>query len=189
MCRHGFCMQSNVRSRSSQKVPATKSPAAAPKAPRGSERDDAIHHHPAIRSTAPLTIATRHPTGSRRGLLENVRLPQKPLAEASGMTLSIAMRPCAQPRRSRSPRVTPPAPAGGFGNVPAAPKAPRGSERDDAIHRHPAVCPTAPRVIATRHPTGSRRGLGVEWNASPHRLPPGAFGLGATRFPRSAGMP
>ena len=53
-----------------------------------------------------------------------------------------------------------------------APKAPRGSERDDARHHHPALCPNALLMIATRHPTGSRRGLGVEWNGSPQRLLP-----------------
>ena len=43
-------------------------------------------------------VATRHSTGSRRGLSVDGLLPQKPLAEASGMTLAIAMRAFDQTR-------------------------------------------------------------------------------------------
>jgi len=39
-----------------------------------------------MESKTPLVMATHHPTGSRRGLVERAALPQKPLAEASGMT-------------------------------------------------------------------------------------------------------
>jgi hypothetical protein len=60
----------------------------APEAPRGSERDDAIHHHPGIGSNAPMMNAKRHPTGFRRGLSGNAGKPgaplPKPLAEARG---------------------------------------------------------------------------------------------------------
>jgi hypothetical protein len=44
------------------------------------------------------------------------------------------------------------------------PEAPRGSERDDASHHHPGICPTAHSLNrvnrgGSRHPTGFRRGL------------------------------
>ena len=42
-------------------------------------------------------IATRHPTGFRRGLVGNVRLLRKPLAEATGMTRAITIRAARQP--------------------------------------------------------------------------------------------
>ena len=92
-----------------------------PEAPRGSDGDGTSHHNPVNRPTAPLMIATRHPTGFRRGLLESDS--QK------------------APRGSSSP------------------EAPRGSDGDDTSHHHSVNRPTAPLMIATRHPTGFRRGL------------------------------
>ena len=62
-------------------------------AARGSEWDDAGHHHPGIGSNASSVFATRHPAGFRRGLVVERAAPLwKPLAEASGMTLAITIR-------------------------------------------------------------------------------------------------
>jgi hypothetical protein len=59
--------------------------------------------------------AARHPAGFRRGLVGERAAPlRKPLAEASGMTLAITIRALDQTRRPCSPRVTPPASAGGL---------------------------------------------------------------------------
>ena len=81
---------------------------ATPKAPRGSDGDDAHHHHPGISSigrfiielfddpgicpTASCVVARRHPTGFRRGLLVERGATQKPLAEATGMTRATTIR-------------------------------------------------------------------------------------------------
>ena len=43
--------------------------------------------------------------------------------------------------------------------APLFPKSPSRKRRDDAGHHHPGICSTALSVIATRHPTGFRRGL------------------------------
>jgi hypothetical protein len=77
-----------------------------PKAPRGSERDDARHHHSVICPTAPFTIAPRHPTGSRLGLLifgdcHLFRFIQSPTARSSlqGLrpeTRASRLRPAAE---------------------------------------------------------------------------------------------